>query len=86
MSDLISRELVINTIMGEPPEPHYPHWYVDKIRALPTAESEIIQCKDCNKFIPHTHAKSIGWCNYYNTVRESYDFCSRAERRNDVQI
>ena len=40
MNDLISRQDAINTIMGQPPEPHYPSWYAEQIKRLPSAQLE----------------------------------------------
>ena len=38
--DLISRQMAIDTIMGQPPEPHYPSWYAAQIEKLPAAQPE----------------------------------------------
>ena len=38
--DTISRQDAINTIMGQPPEPHYPSWYAEQIKKLPSAQPE----------------------------------------------
>ena len=38
MSDLISRQAAINKILGQPPEPHYPSWYAEQIKELPSAQ------------------------------------------------
>ena len=35
--DLISRQDAILAITGEPPEAHYPSWYADRIKSLPSA-------------------------------------------------
>lgn len=40
MDDLISRKAAIDAIMGQPPEPHYPSWYAEQIKALPSAQPE----------------------------------------------
>ena len=40
MSDLIDRQAAIDTIMGQPPEPHYPSWYASQIEKLPSAQPE----------------------------------------------
>lgn len=33
--DLVSKQVVIDAILGDgPPEPHYPSWYVEKIKQL----------------------------------------------------
>jgi hypothetical protein len=36
--DTISRQAAIDAIMGEYPNAHYPAWYAEIIRALPSAE------------------------------------------------
>ena len=38
MADYIEREAAIESIMSEPPDAHYPHWYADKIKAIPAAD------------------------------------------------
>ena len=49
--DLIDRQTVIDAIMSQPPEPHYPSWYVEQIKALPSAEPEQINpCTICQEF------------------------------------
>jgi hypothetical protein len=40
MHDLISRQAAMDAIMGQPPEPHYPSWYAEQIKALPSAQPE----------------------------------------------
>lgn len=37
-SDCISRQATLDTIMGQPPEPHYPSWYAAQIEKLPAAQ------------------------------------------------
>jgi hypothetical protein len=39
--DLISRQAAIDAIMGQPPEPHYPSWYAEQIKELPSADNEV---------------------------------------------
>lgn len=38
MAEYIERESVIESIIGEPTESHYPSWYADKIKEIPTAD------------------------------------------------
>ena len=38
MDEYIKREAVIEAIMSEPPDAHYPQWYVDKIKRIPAAD------------------------------------------------
>jgi len=36
--DLVYRQAVLDAILGDgPPEPHYPAWYVERIREIPRA-------------------------------------------------
>ena len=35
--EYIERESAIEAIMSEPPDAHYPQWYVDKIKSIPAA-------------------------------------------------
>ena len=44
--DTISRQAAIDTILGQPPEPHYPSWYAEQIKELPSAQPEI----NCSEF------------------------------------
>ena len=38
MDEYIKREAVVEVIMSEPPDAHYPQWYVDKIKRIPAAD------------------------------------------------
>ena len=38
MDEYIKRETVIEAIISEPPDAHYPQWYVDKIKSIPAAD------------------------------------------------
>lgn len=38
-SDSISKRKAIDIIMDQPPELHYPSWYAEQIRALPTVDA-----------------------------------------------
>ena len=38
MDEYIKREAVIEAIISEPPDAHYPQWYVDKIKSIPAAD------------------------------------------------
>ena len=51
MNDLISRQAAIDAIMGQPPEPHYPSWYAEQIKALPSAQPEPLTDKEQRIFL-----------------------------------
>lgn len=38
MDEYIKREAVIEAIMSEPPDAHYPSWYIDRIKTLSVAD------------------------------------------------
>ena len=44
--DLISRQMAVDTIMGQPPEPHYPSWYAAQIEGLPPAQVDLSEYSD----------------------------------------
>ena len=96
-TDTISRQEAIDEILGQPPEPHYPSWYAEQIKRLPSAQPEIIRCKDCKYRMPYDWMFSETWqsqnmddypddeigCLYCDMAMKADDFCSRAERRTD---
>lgn len=43
MDEYIKREAVIEAIMSEPPDAHYPQWYVDKIKSIPAADVALVR-------------------------------------------
>lgn len=38
MDEYIEKEAAIAAIMSEPSDAHYPHWYADKIKTIPSAD------------------------------------------------
>ena len=54
------------------------------VEALPSAEPEIIRCKDCKHFGVDRYNK-LTWCSRinYGYGYQADDFCSKAERRTD---
>ena len=42
MSKLINKKKTIDIIMSEPPEAHYPSWYADILKNLPSEDYEDI--------------------------------------------
>jgi hypothetical protein len=65
------------------------------VRNQPSAQSEIIRCKDCKYWMPYDWMFNEIWrsqnindysddeigCEYYDMTMKANDFCSRAERR-----
>lgn len=56
--EYIEREAVIEAIMSDPPDAHYPQWYVDKIKSIPAADVAEVQH---GKWI-QPHWKNSNYC------------------------
>ena len=75
--DLISRQAVIDTIMGQPPEPHYPSWYAAQIEKLPSTQSQRMRGK-WEKGVGEngvTTSLFCSECNYENTHWYAWNYC-----------
>lgn len=87
MSDLISRQAAIGALKedveSEPWDYYSPYDAISTIKALPSAQPEIIYCKDC---IHHEYeTETLPYCliKDYGYGWKDTDFCSYAERRKD---
>lgn len=85
MSDTIYREAVIEALWFEPSYTDSLNVLTearDRIKALPSAQSEIIHCKDCK----HKGTKNCvanAWATIFGvTVKDDF-YCGLAERRTD---
>ena len=70
MSELIDRQAALDTIMGQPPEPHYPSWYAAQIEKLPAAQPDKDVIDDCLRHIyknisVHTATGGVIAIRYY---------------------
>ena len=56
-----------------------------RIKQLPSAQPEIIRCKDCKYWREYKYAngkpKYLPYCGFNDTYFREDDFCSKAERR-----
>lgn len=66
MAEYIEREAAIAAIMSEPPDAHYPHWYADKIKAIPDAD-----------VVPAVHGRWL--C--VDTDTEQFFLCNRCKKK-----
>ena len=82
MDEYIKREAVIEVIMSEPPDAHYPQWYVDKIKSIPAADvAPVVRCKDCRWRGREDCAMFYRCdCGEQHTWETDNDFCSYGER------
>lgn len=81
MDEYIKREAVIEAIMSEPPDAHYPQWYVDKIKSIPAADvAPVVRCKDCRLRGREECAMFYRCeCGEQHTWETDNDFCSYGE-------
>ena len=75
MSDLIERQVAIDAL-------DCINGVEEVLRSLPSAQPEIIHCKDCKHFGVDRY-KKLTWCSRinYGYGYQADDFCSKAERR-----
>ena len=69
--DLISRQAAIDAILGQPPEPHYPSWYAEQIKDLPSVQPE----RKTGKWINHRNdnGHNIADCNQCGHAIQWFD-------------
>ena len=81
MTEYIKREATIEAIMSEPPDAHYPQWYVDKIKSIPAADVvPVVRCKDCRLRGREECAMFYRCeCGEQHTWETDNDFCSYGE-------
>lgn len=93
MTEYIKREATIEVIMSEPPDAHYPQWYVDKIKRIPAAD--VVEVRH-GKWI-HSEIEDDDWgrtfhewtcsvCGYsvaHNPTGENY--CPHCSAKMDVE-
>ena len=76
MAEYIDREAAIESIMSEPPDAHYPHWYADKIKAIPAADVATVR-----------HGRWLSWDELHGGNTRAKNvlgvFCSECIRQSD---
>ena len=96
MSDLISRQAAINA-MESINDSICEQQAIDALCELPSAQPEIIRCKDCKYWQPHTQCgfdedndEYHNYCGYHMPGDEWYaeyweadDYCSYGERKDN---
>ena len=88
MSDLISRQAAIDDIWTVSPLARLDRKWVDRwLRQLPSAQPEIIRCKDCKCWVPGYITDNDDFippkCGKWQQMvgHSSDDYCSLAESR-----
>ena len=78
MSDLISRQAAIDAIRGEIEINGYSH-VVDVLEQMPSAQPEIIHCKECKFYTEMRQDLDTGICRLACRHLGGDGFCSEAE-------
>ena len=91
-NDCISRQAAIDALVNKLDSiDHVPQWVFDEltgvISELPSAQPEIIRCKDCKWYGRADKRRFYRGTDCLNhridTIVPDKDYCSRAERRTD---
>lgn len=90
MDEYIEREAAIAAIMSEPPDAHYPHWYADKIKAIPAADVAPVRhgrfVHDGPRFdgaVDWWHCSSCG--GLVSGVETRFDYCPYCGAKMDME-
>lgn len=78
--DIVSRQQVIDAIMGEPSETYYPCYFAEMIRKMPAVHPEVIRCKNCEHWKNEHLCESLSRFGSFETKADFY--CGYAERKN----
>ena len=82
MNDLISRQAAIDAVKEAYENDEMFDGYEYRLQELPSAQPEIVRCKDC-KYAEYIDDVKTLWCTECGQGRTvaPNDFCSYAERR-----
>lgn len=80
IEDAVSRQQVIDAIMGEPSETYYPCYFAEMIRKMPAVHPEVIRCKNCEHWKNEHLCESLSRFGSLETKADFY--CGYAERKN----
>ena len=84
MDEYIKKQDVIDLIMSQPVDAHYPSWYADLVDKISVADVvPVVRCKDCkyayiNSF---SAASGVALCSSSAKVMQQDNFCSYGERK-----
>lgn len=81
--NLISRQDAIDVIMGEPTDAHYPSWYADKIKSLPSVDRPIGEwIMHIDDLYPEESTQECSNCHKHETIFIQHDnYCPNCGAR-----
>ena len=97
MDEYIKREAVIEAIMSEPSDAHYPQWYVDKIKSIPAADVAPVRHGEWLNFYGDFSTAECELCaelyevspdespqkEYFDAFKEFYRYCPNCGAKMD---
>lgn len=79
MTEFIEREAAIEAIMSEPPDAHYPSWYIDRIKTLSAADVAPVRHGRWERVIPTKSAAKwstkVSCSNCHSVGYTRYNYC-----------
>ncbi|MBQ7064151.1 MAG: hypothetical protein IJM90_04605 [Firmicutes bacterium] len=85
MSDLISRQVAVDDLRSKDPSQVWDTADVEVwVNALPSAEPEIVRCKDCKHFHENVFGEEIGIGAPYDNLIVGHYGCSRLAGDKDM--
>ena len=94
MDEYIERGAAIESIMSEPPDAHYPHWYADKIKAIPAADVAKVRRGRWNEsqrlyYGAKQYECSLCWAEAFwdkHRITEKYPCCPNCGAKMDLEV
>ena len=86
MAEYIEREAAIRKVNGEFPDAHYPSWYAELLKEIPSADVQpVVRCRECRHWRVSMD-RTTTWCSRLSDVETvEHDFCSFGERKMDAE-
>ena len=86
MADYIEKGAAIAAIMSEPPDAHYPHWYADKIKAIPSADvAPVTHGRWGSNGIPDSVLSACSVCGF-GCGAYSFQYCPNCGAKMDGKL
>ena len=81
MAEYIERESAIEAIMSDPPDAHYPSWYIDRIKTLSAADvAPVVHGRRAERMNNALlSSKNMCWCtpqDFFDALNEEFGFVS----------
>ena len=72
MAEYIEREAAVESFMSEFPDAHYPSWYAEKLKELPTADVAVVRHGEWIKY-PHNSGIYCSRCRHKRRYKDAND-------------